>query len=325
MTYSPSAVGGVSWTSPRRRTKVAIAGYGIVGQALAERLAGDAAYEIVAILVRDPARPRRVAPPCPLTTDRRALLARRPDVLIDVLSCAETGALLSELALARGIDLVSASKRVIAGAYPSLVACAAGGEASFLYSAAVGGETPILETVAAAAAEQEVTAVAGIFNGTVNFILGRLARGLCYETALKEAQALGFAEENPHEDVSGADAAAKLRIVAATAFGGVPGDYDFPADALDLDKAARIAASGERWVQLARVERRDGRVTGSVALVPRSAAGVLPLAEDEWNCALVTTTDGFSRSCLGRGAGGAATAGAILSDLSLLARERAPA
>lgn len=334
MTFLPAAVVQapsddapelVAPRASRRPTTIAIAGYGTVGQALAERLADDPAYEIVAILVRDPARARRVPPPCALTTDRRELLARRPDVLIDVLSCAETGALLSELALARGTDVVSASKRVIAGAYPSLADCARTSAAKFLYSAAVGGETPILETVAAAAAEQGVTRVAGVLNGTVNFILGRLARGLCYAAALKEAQALGYAEADPHEDVSGADAAAKLRIIAATAFGGVPGDYDFPAEALDAGKAAGIAALGERWVQLARVEKRGDRVTGSVTLVPRSAAAGLPLAEEEWNCALVTTADGYSRACLGRGAGGAATAGAILSDVSRLVRERAPA
>ena len=305
----------------RRRVKLAIAGYGIVGQALVERLREADAFEIQAILVRDPARERRVAPPCPLTTDRRTFLAGDPDILIDVLSCAETGALLSEWALARGIHLVSASKRVIAGCHAALDDCAAGSGARFLYSAAVGGETPILETVAGAAAERGVTSVAAILNGTVNFILDGLARGLSYREVLKAAQAAGFAEEDPYEDVSGADAGAKLRIVAATAFGGTPADYDFPVEALDEAKAARIAASGERWVQLAQVERRSDRVAGSVSLRPRSAAGALPPVEREWNCAVVATADGFSRSCVGRGAGGTPTAGALIADLARLTRE----
>jgi homoserine dehydrogenase len=307
---------------PRRRpVRVAIAGYGNVGQALVERLVGDQDFEVCAILVRDPGRPRRVPPPCPLTTDRRELLASEADVLIDVLSCAETGALLSQGALARGIHLVSASKRVIAGCHATLDDCAKGSGAHFHYSAAVGGETPILETVRAAAREGEVASVTAILNGTVNFILDGLSRGLGFEAALKAAQDAGFAEEDPSEDLSGADATAKLRIVAATAFGGVPADYDFPAEPLAEATARRIAASSERWVQLARVERRDGRVTGSVELRPRSAAGALPLVEREWNCALVTTADGFSRTCFGRGAGGAPTAGAILADLAQLTRD----
>lgn len=301
--------------------RVALAGYGVVGQALAERLAASPAIELSAILVRDAERARRVTPQCPVTTDRRTLLASKPDILVDVVSCAETGALLSEWALTQGIHVVSASKRVIAGCYPALAECAGRGGARFCYSAAVGGETPVLETVAAAAADQEVVSVAGVLNGTVNFILDRLSRGFGFGAALKAAQAAGFAEENPAEDLSGADAAAKLKIIAATAFGGSPTDYDFDAEPLDTAALARIEGSGERWVQLARVERGGGCVTGSVRLVPRGAAGALPVGEGEWNCALVTTADGFSRVCSGRGAGGGPTAGALLSDLARLIRE----
>lgn len=317
---SPSPVVGAPLAHVRPVT-IAIAGYGIVGQALVERLHGDPAFRIQAILVRDASRERRVAPPCPVTTDRRALLAGNPDILIDVLSCAETGALLSEWALARGIHLVSASKRVIAGCHDALERCASGSGAHFLYDAAVGGETPILETVASAAAEGPIASISAVLNGTVNFILDRLAHGLSFEAALKDAQAAGFAEEDPTEDVSGADACAKLRIIAATAFGGSPTDYDFKAEALDAATATRIARSGERWVQLARIEQVAGRVTGSVTLQPRSAVGALPAVEREWNCVLVTGEDGFSRAVAGRGAGGNATAGALIADLARLTRE----
>ena len=304
-----------------RPLRVAVAGYGIVGQALAERLAHAPHYEITSILVRDPARERRVAAPCAVTTDRRAFLDGAPDVLVDVLSCAETGALLCEWALARGIHVVSASKRVIAGCYGTLARCAAPSGARFLYSAAVGGETPILEGVAAAVFEGGVASVSGILNGTVNYILDGLARGLPFDAALRAAQAAGFAEEDPSEDLSGADALAKLRIIAATAFGGEPIDYAFDVEPLDRAAAERIAASGERWVQLAEVRRGEGRVTGSVSLRPRSAVPGLPVVDGEWNCALITTRDGFSRTCVGRGAGGAPTAGALIGDLVRLGRE----
>lgn len=304
-----------------RPVRVALAGYGVVGQALADRIAHSPGFALGPILVRDPAKARAVTPPCALTSDRRALLADKPDILVDALSCAETGALLCQAALARGIDVVSASKRVIAGCYPALAECAAAGASRFLYSAAVGGETPVLETIAAARAEQDIVSVTGVLNGTVNFILDRLARGLPYAKALKAAQVAGFAEENPTEDVSGADASAKLSIVAAAAFGGSPTDYRFEAEALDAASIARIAGSGERWVQLARVERCAGRVTGSVRLVPRIATGALPIGDGAWNAALIETADGFSRTVTGRGAGGAPTAGALLSDLVRLTRE----
>ncbi len=307
-------------TSPRT-IRVALAGYGVVGQALAERIAHSKGFALAPILVRDESKTRAVTPPGELVSDRRALLADKPDILVDALSCAETGALLSEWALAQGIHVVSASKRVIAGAYPALSRCAEASGARLLYSAAVGGETPVLETIAAAVAEQEIVSVTGVLNGTVNFILDRLARGLSFAAALKQAQEAGFAEEDPAEDVSGADAAAKLRIVAAAAFGGSPTDYAFEAEALDGAAIARIEGSGKRYVQLAKVERRDGVVTGSVRLVPREEAGALPIGDGEWNAALIETADGFSRIVTGRGAGGAPTAGALLSDLVRLTRE----
>lgn len=301
--------------------RVALAGYGVVGQALAVRIAQAKGFALAPILVRDIGKVRAVAPPGQLVSDRRALLADKPDILVDALSCAETGALLCEWALAQGIHVVSASKRVIAGAYPALARCAEASGARLLYSAAVGGEAPVLEAIAAAAVEQEVVFVTGVLNGTVNFILDRLSRGLSFAAALRQAQDAGFAEENPAEDVSGADAAAKLRIVAAAAFGGSPTDYDFKADALDAAATARIEGSGQRFVQLAKVERRDGIVTGSVRLVPREKAGALPIGDSEWNAARIETADGFSRVVTGRGAGGAPTAGALLSDLVRLTRE----
>lgn len=300
--------------------RVALAGYGVVGQALAERIAHSHSFALAPILVRDTNKVRAVTPPGELVSDRRALLADKPDILVDALSCAETGALLCEWALAQGIHVVSASKRVIAGAYPALDRCAKVSGARFLYSAAVGGETPVLEAIAAAAAEQEIVSVTGVLNGTVNFILDRLSRGLSFAEALQQAQIAGFAEEDPSEDVSGADAAAKLRIVAAASFGGSPTDYAFKFEALDSAALARIEGQG-RFVQLATVERRDGIVTGSVRLVPREEAGALPIGDGEWNCARIEATDGFSRVVTGRGAGGAPTAGALLSDLVRLTRE----
>lgn len=300
--------------------RVALAGYGVVGQALAERIALAKGFALAPILVRDTNKVRAVMPPGELVSDRRALLADKPDILVDALSCAETGALLCEWALAQGIHVVSASKRVIAGAYPALDRCAKASGARFLYSAAVGGEAPVLEAIAAANDEQEIVSVTGVLNGTVNFILDRLSRGLSFSAALRQAQQAGFAEEDPSEDVSGADAAAKLRIVAAAAFGGSPTDYAFEFEALDSAALARIEGQG-RFVQLATVERREGIVTGSVRLAPREEAGALPIGDGEWNCARIETADGFSRVVTGRGAGGAPTAGALLSDLVRLTRE----
>lgn len=295
--------------------RIALAGYGVVGQALAARLAGEPGFRIVSILVRDLARQRAVAPPCPLTDDRDIFLAVPADIVVDALSCERTGGGLCRALLPQGVHVVSASKRLISEERAWLSTAARTSGATMLYSAAVGGAAPVLETVTAARRHAPVRRVSAVLNGTVNYILDRLAEGLGFADALATARAAGFAEEDPSADLSGADAAAKLRLIAAEAFGIDPRVVTVEIEALDAARIARIAASGERWVQLAELTRDGDWVRASVALVPARRASQLPTVPDEWNCALVTTVDGAQFRCLGRGAGGAATAEAIVADL----------
>ena len=304
-----------------RPLRIALAGFGVVGQALAEKLKGRRDYEIVSILVREPQRPRAVRPPVPLTNDRKAFLEAPADILIDVLSCAETGALLSEWALGRGIHVVSASKRVVSGCLPLLAAAAERTGAQLYYSAAVGGGAPVLETVAAARSRGEIASVEGVLNGTVGYILTRLAAGQSFADALAQARLAGFAEEDPSEDLSGADAAAKVRLIAAEAWGADPRAVDVDAEPLDKAAVARIESSGEPHVQLARVTRAGA----SVRLVPLSTVPQLPRVSDEGNCALVTLADGSLLTCSGKGAGGDPTSASILTDLARLSAARAEA
>lgn len=297
---------------PRQRPlRIALAGYGVVGQALAKTLRSHPAYEIAAILVRDSARPRAVAPPTPPTADLDTFLACEADILVDVLSCARIGRVVCETRLNKGVHVVSASKRLVSANLATLRTRARLGGARLLYSAAVGGETPVLETVAAAAAHGPVREVRAILNGTVNFILDRLHDGCSFAEALAAARAAGFAEEDPSEDLTGADAAAKLKLIAHQAVGADTNAVSVETETLDEALAKRIAASPERWVQCAALDR----ASASVRLFPLSVAGGLPALRDEGNCARIVTEDGRVFACDGRGAGGAATAEAILADL----------
>jgi homoserine dehydrogenase len=161
--------------------------------------------------------------------------------------------------------------------------------------------------------------VAGILNGTVNYILDRLARGATFPQALAEARLAGFAEEDPSEDLSGADAAAKLKLIAHEAFGIDPAELQVRTEALDAEAVARIQKSGQRWIQLARLDRTGSHISASVSLRPRQDVESLPHVDDEWNCIAATFADGTYVRCLGPGAGGIPTAGSILSDLAVLA------
>jgi homoserine dehydrogenase len=321
-----SAVQSVETARPLR---VSIAGFGVVGQALAERLRSEAAFETVAILVRDTERPRFVAPPVPLTSDSTEFLACETDIIVDVLSCEATGSILCNAVLPKGVDVVSASKRVISIDHARLVNSARQGGSQLLYSAAVGGSAAVLETIDRARADGPIAEVIGVLNGTVNFILQRLSQGLDFKSALREAQEKGFAEENPDADLSGADAAAKLRLIAHRALGIDPQSVDIDTERLNEQAAEGIRATNERWVQVARVTCGDGEVRASVTLQPLREVEALPAIFDEWNCAAVKLQDGRIYRCLGRGAGGAATAEAITADLyELLAKrnaKRAPA
>jgi homoserine dehydrogenase len=314
-TLSGAALTGLP-AAPQRPLRVALAGYGHVGQALAARLAGDPAYKIVAVLVRDTARPRAFAPPVPLTASVDHFLYPEADVLVDVLSCHKTGAALASRCLAMGVHAVSASKRAVSTRYEALTGAARAGAAKLSYGAAVGGAAPVLETVAAASSVSPVVEVAGILNGTVNYLLDRLAQGCPFEAALVDARLAGFAEEDPSEDLTGADAAAKLHLIAIEAFGAdAAAGLKVETETLDAAKAAVIAASGERWVQLARLRRTEDGLEASVKLERAANVPALPALPDEWNGAAVSTEDGRVFRCLGRGAGGAPTSEAIVADL----------
>ena len=311
--------GSGNCTTARRPLRIALAGYGVVGQALAERLRAESGLEICSILVRRPDLDRGVAPPVAVTDDVDAFLAAPADILVDVLSCAETGARLCTELLPRGVHVASASKRVVSSRHALLHAAARRGGAQLFHAASVGGGAPVLETVAAAAAGGPIARVSGILNGTVNFILTQLALGKDYDAALAEARRAGFAEEDPSEDLSGADAAAKVKLIAAQAFGLDPALLSVDVEPLDARAAERIRASGERWIQLAKVERHGDFLRASVRLVRRSAVPALPHVDGEWNCALIELASGVTVQCSGPGAGGFPTADSILGDLRRIA------
>lgn len=316
-------------TSPVRSRKpvpalrVSLAGFGVVGQALAERLRDEPRFDIVSVLVRDPSKVRAVPPPAPLTSDRTAFLAHDTDVIVDALSCEATGSLLCNAVLPKGVHIVSASKRLISAEHSSLVGMAEGGRAQLLYSAAVGGSATVLETVDRARSDGPIEEVVGVLNGTVNFVLQRLFEGAEFQSALREARDRGFAEEDADADLSGRDAAAKLRLIAHRASGADPRSVRVGTERLDDEKAESIRLTRERWVQVARLTPvSGGQPRASVTLEPLREVETLPAILDEWNCAAVKLVDGRVYRCLGRGAGGGATAEAIVGDLYELAHSR---
>ncbi len=134
------------------------------------------------------------------------------DVVVELIGGSDPAGDLVQAALAAGKPVVTANKLLLAAdarleSFDDL-----------RYSAAVGGAVPALEAVRALAADGQIVSFSGVLNGTCNYILDRIAAGCSWEQAVAEAQAKGFAEQDPRADVSGSDTVCKLRLLARRAF-----------------------------------------------------------------------------------------------------------
>lgn len=309
--------------SPARPLKIAVAGCGVVGGGALARLLGDRRFEVVGVLVRDPAKTRDVpgvsaADLAPLLVANPAgLLDRGPDILLEALSEAEAGHALIQAALQRGIDVASANKQAVSRDPAGLLALAGANNARLFWSASVGGGVPMVETLRAARAAGPVLAFEAVLNGTVNFMLERLGAGVPFDEALAEARAAGFAEEDPSSDLEGLDAAAKVRLLAFEAFGLMPDLADIPRDILS---AASLPLTGIR--QLCSCRMDNGRLVAEVRMVAGPLDPVFATLKGEGNALKVIAADGSVIRCRGRGAGRWATAESLLADLADLAAGR---
>jgi homoserine dehydrogenase len=320
--YAPAGV---------RPLRVAVAGFGVVGSSVAkiicerDDLAG--ALHLTHVFNRQVARKRVGWVPDAVTwTDNiDDVLAGDVDVLVEVIGGVEQPLEWVSAALSRGISVVTANKLLIARHGRALAALAAAHGAELRFEAAVAGGVPVIDAIERGIAGDRLARVAGILNGTCNFILSRLAsaRG-SFEDALSQARALGLAEADPSSDLEGIDAAAKLAVLAGVAF-----HLELPVEdvrrasiadvtPVDFDYAARIGCTIR---QVAAAEARgDASIDAFVgpALVPLDS----PLArvDGPGNMVLVSGEYGGDITLSGRGAGGDATAVAVVSDLLALAR-----
>jgi len=222
--------------------------------------------------------------------------------------------------LSRGIHVISANKGPLATAMAELEAAAKAGGGKLRYSATVGGGTPMLATGHTLNMGETVTAIAGIVNGTTNFILWKMAdEGWTFAAALAEAQRLGYAETDPSADVDGWDAAAKVVILANSVLN-IPvkvGDVSVTGiSGVTTEHIAKAKAAGKviKLIAHASADRL------SVAPTEVSAAGPLNTAGGT-NAVEFTLASGAAVTLTGRGAGGPETATSIMRDIVDIAGE----
>ena len=234
---------------------VGLLGYGTVGSAVSRILAtsGDEIERatghrltVVRALVRDPAKERGFAPGADVLTGDFAALRDDPrvDVVAEVMGGLEpAGGYVREL-LRAGKPVVSANKQLVAREGADLFAIASAAGVQLRFEASVCAAVPVVKVLRESLVAENVHRILGIVNGTTNFVLSRMERGDTYAEALAEAQSLGFAEADPTDDVSGADAAAKMAILATVAFGSRVLLDDVECRGIDAIEPVHVSAAG---------------------------------------------------------------------------------
>jgi homoserine dehydrogenase len=321
-----------------RPLSVGLAGLGTVGAGLLKLLRDNAAVvtaragrpiAVTAVAARDRTRDRGV----PLTglrwyDDPVALAADKAiDVVVEAIGGSEGPArALVTAALAAGKPVVSANKALLAVHGAELAASAERAGVVLGFEAAVAGGIPVIKALREGLAGNHITRVAGILNGTCNYILTVMReRGREFAEVLAEAQKLGYAEADPSFDIDGIDAAHKLAILAALAFGRPVAFDAVHVEGIRRISALDIAFAGElgyRIKLLGLARRTEAGIEARVhpCMVPQAA----PIARvDGVFNAVVAEGDFVGRIMLeGRGAGAGPTASALAADLIDIARGR---
>ena len=207
------------------KINVALMGLGVVGSGVARALAQQPfseSFELKRVLVRDPSRTRSVSlPEGVITTEAKdILLDPGIHIVVEVMGGEEPATGYLKRAIASGKHVVTANKEVMAKSGADLLGLARHHKVNLLFEASVGGGIPIVGCLMNELAGNAVYTIRSIINGTTNYILTRMAQERApFGQALAEAQALGYAEADPTNDVEGIDAAYKLTVLATLAYG----------------------------------------------------------------------------------------------------------
>jgi homoserine dehydrogenase len=315
--------------------RLGIAGLGTVGASVLRLLErnGEALtaqlgrpLQVVAVSARDRGRDRGVPAQDFAWHDDPVGLARSNavDVFVELIGGANGVALESvRAALGSGKSVVTANKALLAEHGVALARLAEERGASLHFEAAVGGGIPIVKTLREALAGNRLTRIYGILNGTCNFILTRMEVGMSYRAALAEAQELGYAEADPAFDVEGHDTAHKLAILTSVAFGCEIDSGAIFVEGISGIEPEDLAAADElgyRIKLLGVAQRTESGIEQRVhpTMVPRDS----DIARIAGVTNAVAVEGDFIGSVMlsGPGAGGHATASAVVSDIVDLAR-----
>ncbi len=301
--------------------------YAVLGRNAADLLAATGSrLEVKAVACRNLARARSVVSEDVAVTDDVMSLARDPeiDVVIEVMGGIEPAKTFVLEAIAAGKHVVTANKALLALNGNEIFSAAARAGVVVAYEAAVAGGIPIIKALREGLAANRIEWVVGIINGTSNYILTTMReKGVSFETALSQAQALGYAEADPTFDIEGVDAAHKITILSALAFH-TPVNFK----AATVEGITHLAAEDIRYAEefgyriklLGITKRTEKGIELRVhpALVPKRR--LMASVEGVMNAVVVKGDAVGTTLYHGRGAGAEPTASAVVADLVDIAR-----
>ncbi|HEV2075189.1 MAG TPA: homoserine dehydrogenase [Thermoleophilaceae bacterium] len=307
----PAAPRAVPAVTPFR---IGLLGHGTVGAAFAALLSDRAAEVELATGMRPEVSGV-------LTRSRGNLdeVVAGADLVVEVMGGADPAREYVLRAIAAGRHLVTANKALLSQHGEEVYDAARRHGVQLRFEAAVGGVVPVIRVIQETLAAAHVDRVHGIVNGTTNYNLTEMTRtGASYEDALRAAQALGYAEADPSDDVSGRDAAAKMAILARLAFGAAVRLEDVSYEGIESLTGHDIAYARELGLSLKLVgtaEQVDGGV--SVRVHPTFLFGAHPLAtvDGSFNAVTIESPAITEITLSGPGAGGSQTASAVLGDV----------
>jgi homoserine dehydrogenase len=309
-----------------RPLRIALFGFGTVGSSVARILVESRprGLELTHIFNRGVRRKRVDWVPSSViwSEDAEAVLASDVDVIVELTGGLEPAGSWIRHALEAGKSVVTANKKLIAyqGVELERLAVAKGGH--LRYGAAVAGGIPVIPGLEQGLAGDRIERIEGILNGTCNFILSAMEQGDEYATALAAAQAKGFAEADPTEDVGGFDARAKLSILMRLALRVAVNPEEIvpqPITAVSAVDFSYARDLGCTIRQIARAEQSEGRVAATVGPMLIDRHSPLAWSRGTENMVVLSGQYGGDVVFSGHGAGGQPTAVAVVSDLLTLA------
>jgi len=314
---------------------VGLLGMGVVGSGVARILQEKSAHlaeligrpvSLEGVLVRDPSKERSFRPASgPVTTSIADILSNSDiDIVVEVMGGQDPALDYTLKSISLGKHVVTANKELMARHGPDILTMARKKGVQVLFEASVAGGTPIIAPLLRDLVANETIGIHAIINGTTNYILTKMAQeGVDFDTALGEAQELGYAEADPTNDVEGIDASYKLAILSTLAFRARVKDTDVYHEGITRLKARDFLYADELGYAiklLAIASKQDGAVYVRVhpAFVP---ADVMIAKVDGVLNAVEIETDLAGRVLFsGRGAGPLPTASAVIADIVDIAR-----